>query len=141
MGGKRFWAGPIAALLLAIAVIGLPALVPGYDSVRQTVSEIGEAGSPAQVPFTVSLCVVALCLLVFASGLRWASRQRGRSAGAAWLVVWMAVCAAGVGIFSYPHPLHNVFGPAELIGYQAPLLLAWTWRGDPAARSVVALSW
>ena len=47
----------------------------------------------------------------------------------------------GVGIFSFPHPLHNVFGLSELVGYQAPLVLALTWRRDPQAASVVRLSW
>ena len=34
----------------------------------------------------------------------------------------MALSAAGVGVFAYPHPLHNVFGISELVGYQAPLV-------------------
>lgn len=40
----------------------------------------------------------------------------------------MAFSAAGVGVFAHPHPLHNVFGLSELIGYQAPLALAVSWR-------------
>lgn len=132
MQSRRALAGPIGAVLLAAAIIGLPVLVPGYSSVRQTVSEIGEVGSPAQLPFTLSLCAVALCILVFASALRGA---------AVWLVAVMAISAAGVGIFSYPHPLHNVFGTSELIGYQAPLVLAWRLRKDPASRSIASISW
>lgn len=68
-------------------------------------SEIGEMGSPARFPFTIMLCCVALCLLVF---------------------------AAGVGIFAFPHPLHNIFGESELIGYQAPVAFALTWRAGGA---------
>src|SRR5262249_18286055 len=40
----------------------------------------------------------------------------------------------------YPHPLHNVFGLAELIAYQAPLALAVTWWRDREERAVVAFS-
>jgi hypothetical protein len=35
----------------------------------------------------------------------------------------------------------NIFGISELIGYQAPLVFALTWRRDPRANTLVALSW
>src|SRR5262249_14234258 len=53
----------------------------------------------------------------------------------------MAICAAGVGVFAYPHPLHNVFGTSEIIGYQAPLVLALTWRRETGVKAVVGFSW
>src|SRR3954469_15119213 len=53
----------------------------------------------------------------------------------------MALPAVGIGVFAYPHPLHNVFGMSELIGYQAPLVFALTWRDDPRTKTLVALSW
>src|SRR5690606_8266793 len=53
----------------------------------------------------------------------------------------MAVSVIGVAVFAHPHPLHNVFGLSELVGYQAPLLFALLWRHDPRARRLVALSW
>jgi hypothetical protein len=53
----------------------------------------------------------------------------------------MALPAAGIGVFAYPHPLHNVFGISEIIGYQAPLVMAFTWRRDPRAKILVTISW
>jgi len=53
----------------------------------------------------------------------------------------MALPAAGIGIFAYPHPVHNIFGISKLIGYKAPLVLALTWRRDSRAKTLVALSW
>ena len=53
----------------------------------------------------------------------------------------MALPAAEGGILAYPHPLHNVFGLAELIGYQAPLILSLSWQRDPQAKTLVAFSW
>ena len=53
----------------------------------------------------------------------------------------MGLSAAGVGLFAHPNPLHNVFDISELIGYQAPLCLALTWRRDPRAGLLVSLSW
>ncbi len=137
----RLLFGFLAAALLTAGICGLAAIVPDYDHVRQTVSEIGEAGSPAQFAFTVLLCLVALFILVFASGVRAASLAEGRSPFAAYVIAAMGVSAAGVGIFSHPHPLHNVFGISELIGYQAPAALALTWAGAPRARGLVGFSW
>ena len=116
-------------------------MVPGYSQVRQTVSEIGEVGSPARVPFAIMLCCVAACLVVFASAVRELSVNLGHSQLAAYFIGYMALPAAGIGIFAYPHPLHNVFGLSELIGYQAPLILSLTWRRDPQATTLVAFSW
>lgn len=94
--------GPMAGLVFLGTLVGLPFLVPDYDSVHQTVSEIGEVGSPAQLAFTLCLCAAALCVLVFAWELRDASRRFGRPAGAAYLTACMAISTAGVGIFSSP---------------------------------------
>lgn len=133
--------GLMAALVLWCGFVLLPLLVPEYDSVRQTVSEIGEMGSPARAPFTATLCVVAICLLLFAWGLRDASRKLGRPSVAAYLTGFMAISSVGVGVFAYPHPLHGVFGLSEFVGYQAPWVLALTWRREKAVRGLVPFSW
>ena len=137
----RLLFGPLAAAVLALGVARLALMVPGYSHVRQTVSEIGEAGSPAQLAITLMLCSVAACILVFAFGVRASCRAAGHATYPAYLIGFMALSAAGVGIFSFPHPLHNVFGMSELIGYQAPLALALAWRKDAKARTLVVFSW
>jgi hypothetical membrane protein len=140
MRDTRLLFGPLAAIVLLLGIVGLAFGVPGYDPVRQTVSEIGEEGSPMRWAFTGLLCVVAAGILVFAAGLDGVARRTGRSRWPAWITAWMAVSAAGVGVFAFPHPLHNVFGLSELIGYQAPLVLALAWRRDPDAAEAVAIS-
>ncbi|MBW8813207.1 MAG: DUF998 domain-containing protein [Caulobacterales bacterium] len=140
MRDSRFLFGPLGALVLLVGVGGLALLVPGYDPVRQTVSEIGEMGSPMRIPFAAMLCAVAACILVCAAALLDLAKATGRSRWPAYLTAFMAVAATGVGIFAFPHPLHNVFGLSELVGYQAPLVLALTWRRDPSAAEVVRLS-
>ncbi len=137
----RLLFGPLAATVFVLGVTGLALMIPGYSHVRQTVSEIGEIGSPARVPFAIMLCCVAACILVFASAVRDISVQSGRSSLAAYVIGFMALSASGVGVFAYPHPLHNIFGISELIGYQAPLVLALTWRRDPRAKTLVGFSW
>src|SRR5438874_8497512 len=116
----RLLFGPLAAAILCFGIIGLAPLLPGYSHVHQTVSEVGEIGSPARVPFAIMLSCVAACILVFAAAVRDRSVQTGHSQLAAYLIGFMALSAVGVGVFAYPHPLHNVFGLSELIGYQAP---------------------
>jgi hypothetical membrane protein len=137
----RLLFGPLAGIILALGIVGLASMVPGYNHVRQTVSEIGEIESPARIPFAVMLCCVAVCILVFASAVRDRSVQAGCSQFAAYLIGFMALPAAGTGVFAYPHPLHNLFGLSELIGYQAPLVFALTWRHDPQAKFLTSTSW
>jgi hypothetical protein len=137
----RLLFGPLAGAILGFGIAGLALLLPGYSHVHQTVSEIGEIGSPARVPFAIMLGCVAACILVFATGLLDLSAVAGHSRWAAYLTGFMALPAAALGIFAYPHPLHNVFGLSELIGYQAPLVFALTWRRDPRAKTLVVLSW
>jgi hypothetical membrane protein len=137
----RLLFGPMAGAVLALGIVDLALMIPGYSHVRQTVSEIGEIGSPARIPFAVMLCCVAACVLVFAAGVRNRSVEASHSQLAAYVIGFMALSAAGVGVFAYPHPLHNVFGISELVSYQAPLVLALTWRGDARARRLVSFSW
>jgi hypothetical membrane protein len=138
---NRLLFGPLAAALLALGIAVLPFWVPGYSQVHQTVSEIGEMDSPARIPFSIMLCGVAVCLLIFAAGIGAESTRAGHGRLSAYLIGCMAVSAAGVGIFAFPHPLHNVFGESELIGYQAPLAFALSWRTDPNAKRLVSFSW
>ena len=133
--------GPLAAVLFILGVAALAAMIPGYSHVHQTMSEIGEAGSPVQVSFTIMAVLVAFCILVFAIALRGTSVAAGHSPLAAYVTGCMVISLTGVGIFSFPHPLHNVFGISEIVGYQAPLAFALTWRRDPRAKTIVAFSW
>ncbi len=137
----RLLFGPIGALILTLGILGLALKVPGYSHVHQTVSEIGEIGSPVRIPFAAVLCCVAACLFICGWGVRDLSLALGHSAGAGYLIGAMGIAAAGVGLFAYPHPLHNVFGLSELIGYQAPLWLALSWRRDSPSRNLVRFSW
>jgi multidrug transporter EmrE-like cation transporter len=137
----RLLFGPLAGAILGFGIVGLALMIPGYNHIRQTVSEIGEIGSPARVPFAIMLCCVAASTLVFAWAVRDLSIATHYSPFGAYLIGFMALSAVGVGVFAYPHPLHNFFGLSELIGYQAPLAFALTWRRDPRAKTLIAASW
>jgi hypothetical membrane protein len=137
----RLLYGPAAGILFCAGTLGLATLVPGYSHIRQTVSEIGEMTSPARIPFAILLCGIAICTFLFALALRDRSHALGHSGAAAYLIAVMGLSVTGVGLFAYPHPLHNVFGLSELIGYQAPMVLALSWKGDARVKSPIYLSW
>ncbi len=141
MKNYRLLFGPLAAVIFLCGVAGLAAQLPGYSHVHQTVSEIGEMDSPLRVAFALTLFAVAACIFVFALGLRELSVQAARSPLAAYLIGSMTISILGVAYFASPHPLHNVFGLSEIIGYQAPLAFAITWRRDSHAKRLVAFSW
>jgi len=107
-----------------IGILSSARAIPGYHHLRQTVSEINEAGSPVQLRFALMLGSVAVGALVFAIAKSDGARAVRRSAVAASLIGAMHISAAGVALFAYPHPLHNLFGLSELIGYPAPLAFA-----------------
>jgi hypothetical membrane protein len=107
-----------------LGVFSIGVITPDYSHVRQTVSELGEAGSPGQGAFSVLLCLVATCLIIFAGAVDRSLRLSGQSTLPAYFIGAMAISTAGVGIFSFPHPLHNIFGISEMLGYQAPLVAA-----------------
>lgn len=134
------WFGPIAALLLFAGIVAIGWMVPGYSHVRQTVSELGEVGSAGRLAFSVLLVLVAACLIVFAVAAGRTLRSAGCSTLPAWFIAAMGISAAGVGVFAFPHPLHNVFGMSELVGYQAPLVAALARGSAPAARRPATFS-
>jgi hypothetical membrane protein len=140
-GDIRLLAGPLGAAIFCIGALVLAWMIPGYSHVHQTISEIGTMGTPLQVPFTVMLICVAFCMWVFAWGVGRASAAAGHNRSAAWLIACLGISCAGVGIFSTPHPLHNVFGLSEIVGYQAPLAFALSWRKDTKARGLILGSW
>lgn len=135
--------GPFTAACFAIGVTALPYFVPGYDPVRQTVSEIGEIGSPMRWQFAVMLWMAAAGVLAFAAALWKTPRTQKRGVLdviAVFCTAWMGVAAAALGFFAFPHPLHNLFGISELIAYQAPLFFALAWMREPSARGAVVFS-
>lgn len=137
----RFLFGPLGAAIFCIGVPVLALMVPGYSHVHQTVSEIGAMDSPERLPFALMLGSTSLCMFIFASAVWGAASAAGRNTIAAYLIVCMGISGLGVGIFATPHPLHNIFGMSEIVGYQAPLAFALAWKSNPKMRTLVIWSW
>ena len=133
--------GPLAAVAFFGAVYVLAAFLPEYSHVSQTVSEIGEIGSPVQRPFQIAMLLVNALVVLLAAGLFHFTRANSVSIAPTLCVVWFGLAGAGANLFPSPHTLHNVFGLSLTIGYLAPLVLAIAWRRQRALRSVVTFSW
>jgi hypothetical membrane protein len=88
----------------------LATLVEGYSHVSQTVSEIGESGSPAEVLWKLTSILVAVGFLVFARGIFQFAKARSASVWPDYFVGYFGLMAIGMAIFESPHPLHNLFG-------------------------------
>jgi hypothetical membrane protein len=140
MRSNLLWFGPVAVLLFLVGTFAIGLMTPGYSHVRQTVSELGEVGAPGQLAFSVLLCAVAACLIVYAGAIARSLRALGHSVLPAYFVGAMAISCAGVGVFAFPHPLHNLFGLSETVGLQAPLIAALVFRKDPRARPAAQFS-
>jgi hypothetical protein len=124
------------ALLFLFGTTALGLATPGYDMVRQTVSEIDLNDSPMHVPFTGLLVLVASCALMFGAGLRQVARRSGESVAPAYLTAFLAIPNLGLAIFPARHPLHNLFGLLQAISFVgAPLSMSLAWRDKALVRS------
>jgi hypothetical membrane protein len=132
--------GLIAGAVFIAASTVLGALLPNYDPITQTISEIGEKGSPFETTFKVTNLFVAACFILFAFGVYRFSKERHFSLALAALLGFKAAMELGVFTFESPHPWHNVFGIAGIFGFFAPLVLAVSWPNTPDLRPVRRVS-
>jgi hypothetical membrane protein len=132
--------GVAAAGAFTLNWIILGILLPGYDPISQTISELGESGSPFERVFRLVMLSEAVFLGFFSySVLRFSASAR-YSVSPGVLLAGLAVCQVGVFLFEAPHPLHNVFGIASMVGFFAPLALLVAWRGQPELRTLRMIS-
>lgn len=133
--------GIVAGLGFIATWLVLGALLPNYDPISQTISEIGERGSPFEMPYKIANLIVAVSFVLFSYGVYRFSAARQLSLAPALLLGFFAMTQLGVSTFESPNPLHNLFGIASLPAFLAPLVLAITWRGAPGLHGLRKLSW
>jgi hypothetical membrane protein len=138
---RLFLSGALAGVIFFAAVYALATMVDGYSHVGQTVSEIGEQGSPAEMYFQIMNLLVALCLLVFAWSLYQFAKSSKVSKLPAFFMACFAISETGLAIFPSPHDLHNVFGLSATIGYMTPLVIALSWKSLTNPGTLITVSW
>ena len=147
-------AGALSCLLACAGDMVVPVLLansyPGYDSVAQSESMLGAAGSPVAVWFTVWSVCLAILFFVFAWGLQQAFWPKAKRMGlAAWLLVLYGI-GEGLGSGLFPddqtanvltlsgrvHSATSIMGSGAL--YLLPL--AWLLRPPPHGPRLKELS-
>ena len=133
--------GPLAGLLFFATVYVLALSVPEYSHVGDTVSEIGQLGSPVEQSYQMAMLIVDAFLVALGIGLIAFSKSRNAPVLPAVLIAYFGFMQMGLHIYPSPHSLHNVFGLSLILGYLAPLALAISWRKLAELRGLVQVSW
>ncbi len=132
--------GALAGIAFFTTVYVVAAFVPNYSHLAETISEIGEVGSPMAIPFQVGMLAVNLLVILFGAALLAFAKDRGLSTVPVYFVLFFGLADIGTNVFPSPHPLHNVFGLSLTIGYMAPIAFAIGWRRAEATRAIARFS-
>ena len=92
--------GPLAGVIFFSAVYALAPMVDGYSHVAQTVSEIGEFGSPAKVLYQSAILIVSLCLLIFARSLYSFAKANNASILPSCFMAFFGISEMGIALFT-----------------------------------------
>jgi hypothetical membrane protein len=134
---------PLGWITSAIFILGtfiLGSLLQGYNPVSQTVSEIGQNGSPLYFQWQLFSITIGVLLILFSLSLIFFSKKNKLSIVPGIFMLAQALSQFGVGFFPSPHELHNVFGLSMTIGYFSPLVFALAWKNKLGKR-INQLSW
>ena len=120
--------GWIAAASFIIGSLLLGSLLPDYSPVAQTVSEIGESGSPLMMSWHLFSVSIGLLMMLFAGGIIWFGKQNRLSILPGIFLLSYGLSQFGIGFYPAPDPAHNVFGLSMTVGYLSPLIFAVSWK-------------
>ena len=127
-------AGWIAGIGFILGTLIMGAILADYNVVSQTVSEIGQAGSPLKRAFLIFSLSIGTLLILFSMGLISFSKKYSLSVIPGIFLLTFGLAEFGIGAFASPHPLHNVFGLSMTIGYFSPFLFFILWRDKLGGR-------
>ncbi|MBT8320311.1 MAG: DUF998 domain-containing protein [Eudoraea sp.] len=120
--------GWIATVLFIGGTFILGSFLPDYSYVSQTVSEIGQQGSPLQLTWQIFSLLIGVLLILFSFGLISFGRRNRWSIVPGLFILFAGISEFGIALYPSPHPLHNVFGLSMTIGYFSPLMFALFWK-------------
>jgi len=120
--------GWIAAVLFIAGSLVLGSFLPDYSFISQTVSEIGQQGSPLKLPWQLFSLLIGILIILFSLGIISTARRNKWSVIPGIFVLFAGLSEFGIALFPSPHPLHNVFGLSMTIGYFSPLVFFLLWK-------------
>lgn len=122
--------GWIAGASFIIGSLLLGSLLSDYNPISQTVSEIGESGSPLLMTWHLFSVSIGLLLILFASAIILFAKKNKLSILPGIFMLFYGLSQFGIGFYPSPHPLHNVFGLSMTLGYFSPLVFALSWKNE-----------
>lgn len=125
---KALSLGWIVSLIFILGTFILGSLLEGYNPVSQTISEIGQKGSPLYLPWQVFSISIGVLIIFFAVALINFARNNKLSILPGIFMLAYGLSQFGIGFYPSPHQLHNVFGLSMTIGYFSPLVFALAWK-------------
>ncbi len=120
--------GWIISITFIVGTFVLGSLLTDYSFISQTVSEIGEEGSPLYLQWQIFSIVIGTLLMIFAISIISFARHNNISVIPGIFILFAGLSEFGIALFPSPHPLHNVFGLSLTIGYFSPLLFFLLWK-------------
>ncbi len=120
--------GWIAATIFIIGTFILGGLLEVYNPVSQTISEIGQNGSPLYFHWQVFSISIGVLLIFFAAGVLSFAKTNKLSIVPGLFMLSYGISQFGIGMFPSPHQAHNIFGLSMTIGYFSPLVFVLAWR-------------
>jgi len=126
--------GWICAVIFIVSTFVLGSLLQDYNPISQTISEIGQNGSPLNFEWQILIIAIAIMLMFFALGVLSFAKTNKLSLVPGIFLLSYGIAQFGSGFFPSPEPLHNVFGLSMTLGYFSPLAVALAWRNKLGKR-------
>ena len=131
MGTKKpLSLGWITAIAFILGTFVLGSQLNDYSPISQTISEIGEKGSPLYIQWQLFSIGIGCLLILFAIGIISFAKKMNLSTVPGIFILFYGLSQFTIGVFPSPHPLHNVFGLSMTVGYFSPLIFALLWKNQ-----------
>ena len=101
---KLLATGFLAGIAFIFGTLLLGNFLADYNLVSQTVSEIGQSGSPLEKTFQIFSFAVSILLILFSTGLIIFGRKNSLSIVPGILLMTFGLAEFGTGLFASPHP-------------------------------------
>ncbi len=120
--------GWITSITFILGTFVLGSLLIDYSPTSQTISEIGEEGSPLYLQWQIFTIVIGILLMIFAIGIISFARHNNLSVIPGIFIMFSGLSEFGIAFFASPHPLHNIFGLSMTVGYFSALIFVLFWK-------------
>lgn len=120
--------GLFAPVLFWAATVVCGSVRGNYNHIEDTISQLGEVGSKAEVLSSLLFIVVSVLCVLFSIGLYKSTRSRNLSIAPALLSLAMPVTMAWAAVFPAHNEMHGLLGPVPLLVNVGALLTFLLWK-------------